>query len=214
MKSIFLAVAATLFSAQMGLAQEPSAVELTGTWSGACRATQQEGVTLRVNFSYNDPFGNTDRAITNLIVYQGSNCESIVKVTTMLATYSVGEEFGEGLSYNMFINTMLETSHNDRMTEILNTANHCGHSDWLTGVTKVVNLMKCNTALFADVSPASIGLYSIIARKTDDAGKPYVVFGDRSGEDDGTTEDKRPKVLGTDRKFFKNLAPLDSTTRN
>lgn len=93
---------------------------------------------------------------------------------------------------------MLETSLDDEMTKLLDIASLCGFSDWITGITKIVGMAKCN----AELIDASQTLYTII-KVTDEDGTAKLLFGDRGGENDGSSPGKRPKVLDALREYTK-----------
>lgn len=194
-KYVLSAIAASLFVSGTLWA---NSVDLTGTWSGQCAPTGQEGVTMRLNFTFSDAADNKGKSIANMHVYQGADCQTLVKNTNLVGSYSVGDEFGEGRAFDMAINTMLETSLNDEMTKLLNSANHCGYSDWITGITKIVDMAKCNAKLI----DASQTLYTII-KVTDEDGTAKLLFGDRSGENNGSTPEKRPEVIDALREYMK-----------
>lgn len=195
-KYVLSAIVATLFVSGNLWA---NTVDLTGTWSGDCVATGEMDTTMRLNFSFNDAAGKPGSAITNLNVFADAECKVLVKKTNFVANYTLGEEFGEGTAFDMAVTTALETSLHDEVTKMLNAQKHCGYSDWLTGITKIVNLATCGQQLpFA----WNQTLYTII-KVADEDGTSKLLFGDRSGDDNGTSADKRPKVIDARRQYTK-----------
>lgn len=199
MKKYVLTALAVMASFVASSSLSANTVDLTGTWSGRCAATGQQDSTMRLNFTFSDAADNKGNAITNLHVFQGADCQALVKNTNFVASYSVGEEFGEGIAFDMTVTTALETSYNEEMTQLLNMSGHCGYSDWITGITKIVDIAKCNAKLLFGANQT---LYTII-KVVDDNGTAQLLFGDRSGDNNGSTPDKRPDTIDAQRKYAK-----------
>lgn len=202
MKTVVLGLFSSLvFSTQL----VGATIDLTGTWAGSCVPNPEAGTSLQLHFVFNDAFGNTDRTLANMNLFADQECQVLARKVNFVAAYQQGDIFGEGTAFTMTIGTMLDTPLNDEVTELLNTANHCGYSDWVSGVSKVVEQRHCKRGMFAGSGPS---LYTIIAVRQNEAGDSYLVWGDRSGENNGTSEDKRPSTLDANRRFTKVKAGL------
>lgn len=203
MKSILLGLAAVSTLTTFAHADD---LDLTGTWSTVCTLSTMDNVSTRRSYTFNDPAGNVENVTVTVQIFEGNECEELTHSAFFMTTYTLGAVSGEGHAFDQTIHTVLNTPFTVQMTKNFNVAKYCGYGDWQQGVTRIVDNAVCLEQHFAPIQDSS--LYTIIARKKDDAGKEYLALGDQSGENDGSSKDKRPKTLDAKYRLYKVVAPL------
>lgn len=182
--------------------------DLTGTWGEACLLVPGADGDLeayyRINHTFNDPFGATDQNIVTVSLYNSSECQQPFRIKVYVSKYSVGEEFGEGLKFDVATSHILLTSFAKKDVDMMNITSKCGFNDWQVGVTKLVDDKRCHATRSKYLVEAPLAnYYTIIGFNQTEDNKPYLLFGKHNKDDDSSSEQDRPKTLDTSRKFFR-----------
>lgn len=198
-------IAAGLVVSGMAFGDTP---DLTGTWGEKCINVAESDIFYAYDHVFNDPFGNTDQLVTTVRLFQGEDCQQaqVFRTKVFVSKYQIGEAFGEGLTFDAAISTILLTSFTAKDVEGMNLVGHCGFKDWQVGVAKLVDDKHClasRSELQVKTPLMTDSYHTIIGFNSEDDTKPYLLFGKFAGDEDSSSEANRPKVLDKARRFFR-----------